>query len=49
MPLNFNSHSDALERYYPLFHMKLDCFSANEDIAKALFLNDEFYEFCKEL
>ena len=44
----FNSHSDALKRYYPLFRMKFDFFSPNEDIAKALFINDEFYEFCME-
>ena len=45
----FNSHSDALERYYPLFRMKMDFFSSDEGIAKALFLNDEFYEFSKSL
>ncbi len=45
----FNSHSDALERYYPLFHMKFDYFSSSEDIAKALFMNDAFYEYCKKL
>lgn len=43
----FNSHSDALERYYPLFHMEFDFFTSAEDIARALFINDEFYEFCK--
>ena len=42
----FNSHSDALKRYYPLFRMKLELFSSNEGIAKALFINDEFFEFC---
>ena len=45
----FNSHTDALQRYYPIFHMKLEFLSANEDIAKALFINDDFYEFCKGL
>ena len=44
----FNSHSDALKRYYPLFRMNFDFLSPNEDIAKALFINDEFYEFCME-
>ncbi len=43
----FNSHSDALERYYPLFRMKFELFTPTEDIARALFINDEFYEFCK--
>ena len=43
----FNSHSDALERYYPLFRMKFELFTPAEDIARALFINDEFYEFCK--
>lgn len=45
----FNSHSDALERYYPLFRMKFELFTPAEDIARALFINDEFYEFCKEV
>ena len=45
----FNAHSDAIKRYYPLFCMKYEAFSAAEDIAKALFLNDEFFEFCKGL
>ena len=45
----FNSHSDALKRYYPLFRMKLELFSSNEGIAKALFINDEFFEFCEGL
>ena len=45
----FNTHSDALERYYPLFHMRLDLFSQTQHIARALFINDEFYEFCKGL
>lgn len=43
----FNSHSDALERYYPLFRMQFELFTPAEAIAKALFINDEFYEFCK--
>jgi len=43
----FNSHSDALERYYPLFCMKFSWYTPAEDIARALFINDEFYEFCK--
>lgn len=45
----FNSHSDALKRYYPLFRMKFELFSSDEYIAKALFINDKFYEFCKEI
>ena len=45
----FNSHSDALERYYPIFHMGCNDFSISNDIAKALFMNDEFYEFYKKL
>ena len=45
----FNAHSDAIKRYYPLFRMKPEFFSAEEDIAKALFLNDEFFDFCKGL
>ena len=45
----FNSHSDALKRYYPLFRMKLELFSSNEGIAKALFINDDFFEFCEKL
>ncbi len=45
----FHSHSDALERYYPLFHMNFEYFSSTEHIARALFINDEFYEFCKGL
>lgn len=45
----FYAHSDAVKRYYPLFRMKLKCFSLEESIAKALFLNDEFFEFCKGL
>jgi len=44
----FNSHSDALKRYYPLFHMKFN-YTFSEDLAKALFINDEFYEFYKKL
>lgn len=43
----FNSHLDALERYYPLFRMRFELFAPTEDIARALFINDEFYEFCK--
>ena len=45
----FNSHSDALKRYYPLFRIKFEFLSSNENIAKALFINDEFYEFCMKL
>ena len=45
----FNSHSDALQRYYPLFHMESDYSTSSEDIPKALFMNDEFYEFCMKL
>ncbi len=45
----FSTHSDAIKRYYPLFRMKPEFFSAEEDIAKALFLNDEFFDFCKGL
>ena len=45
----FNAHSDALKRYYPLFRMKFDCISTKEGIAIAMFLNDEFFEFCKGL
>ncbi len=45
----FNSHSDALKRYYPLFRMKFELFTSSEAIARALFMNDEFYEFCKSL
>ena len=43
----FNSHSDALKRYYPLFRMKFDYFLSDRSIAKALFINDDFYEFCE--
>jgi hypothetical protein len=42
----FNSHSDALKRYYPLFRMNFDYFLSDRNIAKALFINDDFYEFC---
>lgn len=45
----FNSHSDALQRYYPLFRMKFELYTPAEDIARALFINDDFYEFCKNL
>ena len=45
----FNTHSDALERYYPLFYMIIELFSQTEYIATALFINDEFYRFCKEI
>ena len=45
----FNTHSDALRRYYPLFKMKFEFLTPAEDIATALFMNDEFYEFCKGL
>ena len=45
----FNTNPDALKRYYPLFRMKFELYTSAEDIAKALFLNDEFYEFCKGL
>ena len=45
----FNTHSNALERYYPLFHMSFELFSKTEYIARALFINDEFYDFCKGL
>ena len=45
----FHSHSDALKRYYPLFHMEDNYFISSEDIAKALFMNDDFYEFFKKL
>ena len=45
----FNTNPDALKRYYPLFRMKFELYTSAEDIAKALFLNDEFYEFCKTL
>ncbi len=45
----FNTHSDALERYYPLFHMSFELFSITEYIARALFINDEFYDFYKGL
>lgn len=45
----FNTNPDALKRYYPLFRMKFELYSSAEDIAKALFLNDEFYEFCMKL
>lgn len=45
----FNSHSDAFERYYPLFRMKFELYTPAEDIARALFINDDFYEFCKNL
>ena len=43
----FNTHSDALRRYYPLFRMKFEFLTPAEDIATALFMNDEFFEFCK--
>lgn len=45
----FNTHSDALKRYYPLFKMKFEFLTPAEDIATALFMNDEFYEFSKSL
>lgn len=45
----FHTHSDALKRYYPLFCLSFEYFSATPHIAKALFINDEFYEFCKSL
>lgn len=45
----FNTHTDALKRYYPLFKMKFDFLTPSEDIATALFMNDEFFEFCKNL
>ena len=45
----FNSHSDALKRYYPVFCMRYDYYSLKDGIAKALFINDDFYEFCKSL
>ena len=45
----FNTNPNALKRYYPLFRMKFELYSSAEDIAKALFLNDEFYEFCMKL
>ncbi len=46
---DFNTNPDALKRYYPLFRMKFDLYTSAEDIAKAIFLNDDFYEFCKSL
>lgn len=45
----FNTNPDALKRYYPLFRMKFELYTSNEDIAKAIFLNDDFYEFCNSL
>lgn len=45
----FNTHSDALKRYYPLFKMKFEFLTPAEHIATALFMNDEFFEFCKNL
>ena len=45
----FHTHTDALQRYYPLFNMDFGYFKTTEDIAKALFINDDFYEFCKSL
>lgn len=46
---DFNTNPDALKRYYPLFRMKFNLYTSAEDIAKAIFLNDDFYEFCKTL
>lgn len=46
----FHTHSDAIRRYYPIFKMKGDAyFSPVPDIARALFMNDEFFEYCKNL
>ncbi|WP_022933100.1 hypothetical protein [Treponema bryantii] len=45
----FNTHSDALERYYPLFRMQPELISPAEEITKAIFINDAFYDFCKNL
>ena len=45
----FNTHSDALERYYPLFCIQLESIRPIEEITKAIFINDAFFEFCKGL
>lgn len=45
----FENHTDALSRYYPLFRMEIDHATPYKGIAQALFINDAFYEFFKEL
>ncbi len=45
----FNTHTDALKRYYPLFKMELEFLTPGENIATALFMNDDLYEFYEKL
>ncbi|EID86346.1 hypothetical protein MSI_06970 [Treponema sp. JC4] len=46
----FYTHSDAIRRYFPIFKMKVeDYFSATREISRTLFMNDEFFEYCKNL
>ena len=44
----FETHEDALKRYYPLFRMDIGYATPFKAIAQALFINDDFYEFFKD-
>lgn len=45
----FKTHDDGLERYYPLFMTRYEDYSPTCHMVRSFFINDELYEYCKDL